>query len=66
MEKEVEGEGAKVEEGRYQSPVLSTNVVSFPCLASFTYQASYLILHKHSPEAVEELEWCDDMTLNED
>lgn len=27
---------------------------------------SYLVLHKYSPEAVEELEWRNDMTLNED
>ena len=29
-------------------------------------RVDYLILHKHSPETVEELEWRDDMALNQD
>ena len=34
--------------------------------SSILHSLTYLILHKHGSEAVKELEWRDDVTLNED
>ena len=63
MEEEVEGKWAEVEERRNQSPVLPDFVrIS---MSTMLHPSSYLVLHKHSPEAVEELEWRNDVTLNE-
>lgn len=61
MEEEVEGERAEIKKGCYESPVLRLSQLAIPRLL---VTGSYLVLHKDSPEAVEELEWRDDMTLN--
>ena len=63
MEQEIEGEGAEVKEGRYQSPVLLMSLSSM--YLGLKIQEAHLILHENSPEAVKELERRDDMTLNE-
>ena len=64
MEEEVEGEGAEVEKGRYQPPVLFSICQSAACVIEQSRRVSHLILHENSSEAVEELEWRNDMTLN--
>ena len=63
MEQEIEGKGAEIKEGCYQSPVLLMSLSS--TYSGLKIQEAHLILHENSPEAVKELEWRDDMTLNE-
>ena len=62
MEQEIEGKGTEIKEGRNQSPILLISLSFFDL--GLKIQEAHLILHEYSPEAVKELEWRDDMTLN--
>lgn len=65
MEEKVKGEGAEVQKRRYQSPVLVSYVSQLAaCIKEQSRRASHLILHEYSSEAIEELEWRNDMTLD--
>ena len=62
------GTGDRGRGGRSKGTSLSVastfDSLSILCVGLKTQEA-HLILHEYSPEAVKELEWRDDMTLNE-
>jgi len=59
---EVKAKRTEIEEGREQSPVLSH--VS-ACLSAQTQHPTYLTLEENRPDAVEQLERRDDVTLHQ-
>lgn len=59
--------GGREREGRSRgrSLLVASTVSSQRSVHNVVDQCPYLILHKYSPKAVEELKWRNDVTLNE-